>query len=145
MSHYIAISHVDISYMLITRPAANVITHQWWLSAKSFCYGSSISAHYVTEKNPCYCFTMHSEYLCLPDTSAILWLLQNICDTTAELFGCWQTIKRDLLEEIRNIINKKEKGHKNPDKCFNVTDERKNTITELRVQNRCEWDDSRRA
>lgn len=66
--------------------------------------------------------------------------------TTTEHFEGRQTIKGDLLEEVRNIINKKEEGHKNnPDKRFNVNGERKNTITGLRVQNRHEWDDSRRA
>lgn len=38
------------------------------------------------------------------------------------------TVKRDLLEEITNIINKKEKGHKSPYKCSNVNHERKNTV-----------------
>ena len=38
-----------------------------------------------------------------------------------------------MLEEIRNIINKNKKGHKNPDKCFNVKNERKNKVTGVRV------------
>ena len=37
------------------------------------------------------------------------------------------------MEEIRNIISKNKKGHKNPDKCFNVKNERKNKVTGVRV------------
>lgn len=64
-------------------------------------------------------------------------LLQNTLDA--------DTIKKDLLEKITNIINKKVMAHKNPDECFNGNGERKNTVTGLRVQNRHDWDDSKRA